>query len=181
MQDKPYRPVGGKKTRQAMSARDVFARRIARRLRAGKNNTNYTPLIIGLTVLASALFLFIIAVSRSKHAPEISAPSQRQAVQPVAAPKKAVAPSEYVEMRPPANLCQDGKQADALLGQAKELMRDWDKTRSQADLKKAKKLLLQAVDMYNKAAEVSPNERYITYKLNQANQLRYFAMKSSTL
>lgn len=183
MQDKPFRPKVRKKTLAATSPRDAVARRIARRLRAGRNNTNYAPHIIGATVLACAVFLLIVAVMKTgRTKTDITAPVQRQVAQPYPAqrPAEAAEPA-YREPAPPANLCQEGKQADTLLNQAKDLMRDWNKTRAQDDLNKAKKILQQAESLYTKAAELSPDEKYIKFRLNQAKQLRYFAMKSSSI
>jgi len=88
----------------------------------------------------------------------------------------------------PENLSAHGKKGDELLEQAKELMRKWDKVRTQKGgghearrlMDQAKKTLEQAKTCYRKALAVEPDSTYIKQQLELTNQLHYAAMKSSS-
>jgi len=88
----------------------------------------------------------------------------------------------------PENLSADAEKGDQLLEQAMELMRKWDKLRTQKGgvpevrrlMDQAKKTLDQAKTCYRKATAAEPDSTYIKQQLELANQLHYAAMKSSS-
>ena len=88
----------------------------------------------------------------------------------------------------PENLNADAKKGDELLENAKELMRKWDKLRTQKGgvrevrllMTQARKSLEQAKECYRKALKAEPDSKYIAQQVELANQLHYAAIKSSS-
>jgi len=177
MQERPYRSDNRNRTKSPRPARLRFAGR-------GKSprKLSSTPHLIGISAICGALFLFAVLLSsRGSEAPEIKPPKAGPEPKLVRRPASFEADYSKYEPPAPANLCTEGKQADALFSQATKIVSDWRKTGSPERLKEAGKVLEQTVGLYRKAAEVMPGDRYLERKLNQANQLHYMVMKSSTM
>jgi len=177
MQERPIRPNNRTGAKRPHSARLRFAvqGRSPRKISS-------TPHLIGIAAICGALFLFAVLLSGKRgEGPDIKTPKADPELKTVR--RATSVESDYLnhELPPPANLCAEGKQADALFSQAAKIVSDWRKTGSPELLKQANSILGQAVDLYREAAEAMPDDRYVERRLKQANQLHYTVMKSSSM
>ncbi|HUW34554.1 MAG TPA: hypothetical protein VM223_23345 [Planctomycetota bacterium] len=179
MQERPKRPDIRNSTRMPRPARLRFA---GRGKAAARKQTSATPHMIGIAAIAGALFLFAVFLNnRNSEAPDLKTPTEAPAPKTTRRRGGVEADSQVYQPPPPANLCTEGKQADELFSKATGIVSDWRKTGSPERLKEAGRVLEQAVEMYRKAAKAMPGDRYVERKVNQANQLYYMVMKSSSM
>ena len=136
----------------------------------------------GITGIACAVFLVaVLASGREKNGQPTPGETARNGPSTAAPTRSVPEPSHYAKRdpQPPKDLSEKARQADALLSEAKAILKSWSVTRSESDLKKARKVVEAAIQAYRSAPDAA--HRYVEWRLNQANQLLYAINKSSSI